>query len=564
MPQLKLWTLLSALVRLTAAEFGVAGQLFALQGSSDVNNAKLAWAAVNSASTYRVEQKTGTGEYSTAATVSGTAHDIYNLNAGSTYSFRITALNGNNQVDQSSIATLVPYTAQGTYSTHDNTQPSSTRLKSKLEANGVYYQYNYEAYSNGSFNRFVEQTSSNGYDFTGDKTVLTGATLCAPANYSCKLEAVTFLKNPSTNQFVMYAHYEKSQDYSLGWIAVAHKDPTADTLTFDGAYQPLGHDSRDLGFFNDGDAAWIVTSTDTNTNNNIYSLTSNWTAIDHFVVQVNQGGHREAPAVAKSNGLYYLFTSRAAGWLPSQPQYISASSMAGPWSSPVDVANTATFGSQSGGVSLLSSGQLEMNSNRWSSNWPTQGGPTRQLMLPISECSSAPQGSEGFVSYHYYRTVKYSDDITATGQGIYGVQSGRILSNGRPSSSSAGDANISAANDGIQNDPANVFVPSSVPFWYQIDLQDSHAISQVDLTTKLVQGSETFYNYNVTGSADGQTFEVLADRSNAVDVGFSASFPTTTQRYRYIRINVESVINNINGHAASWAAGIHEVTVYGS
>lgn len=154
------------------------------------------------------------------------------------------------------------------------------------------------------------------------------------------MEAITFLKHPSTNQFVvcklvadtgalltryallqMYAHYEKSQDYSLGWIAVAHKDPTAEALTFDGAYRPLGHDSRDLNFFNDGNSAWIVTSTDTNTNNNIYSLTSNWTAVDKFLVQVNKGGHREAPAVAKNNGVYYLFTSRAAGWLPSQPQY---------------------------------------------------------------------------------------------------------------------------------------------------------------------------------------------------------------------------------------------------
>lgn len=127
------------------------------------------------------------------------------------------------------------------------------------------------------------------------------------------------------------------------------------------------------------------------------------------------------------------------------------------------------------------------------------------------------------------------------------MQTGRILSDGKPSSSSGGDANIASANDGIQNDPANVFVPNGVPFWYQIDLQNAHAISQVDLSTKLVQGSETFYKYNVTGSTDGQTFELLADQTNAVDVGFSAAFPTSTQQFRYIRINVESVVNNVNG-----------------
>lgn len=339
----------------------------------------------------------------------------------------------------------------------------------------------------------------------------------------------------------MYAHYERSQDYGLGWIAVAHKDPSANTLTFDGAYRPLGHDSRDMAFFNDGNSAWLVSSTDTNTNMNIYSLSSNWTVVDSLLVQVNKAAYREAPAVVKSNGFYYLFTSRAAGWLPSQPQYISAQAMGGPWSSPVDIGNTATFSSQSGGVNTLSSGQLEMNSDRWSNNWPTKGGANRQLMLPISE------GSAGFASYHHYRTVQYSDNITTKGQGIYGVQSGRTLSDGKPGSSSAGSTNITVANDGIQNDPANVFVPSGVPFWYQIDLQNSHSISQVDLTTKLVQGSETFYKYNVTGSTDGQSFTLLADQTNAVNVGFSASYPTLTQKFRYVRINVQSVINNVNG-----------------
>lgn len=184
MARLTLLGFLPALANLVAAEFGLAGQLFSLQGGSAVNNAKLAWAGVSGASTYRVEQSTGNGGYQSAATVSGTTHDVYDLASGSTANFRITALNGNSQVDQSSVVSLVPFSPQGTYNTYDNTQVSETKLKSNLEANGVFYRYNYEAYSNGSFNRFVEQTSTNGYDFTGEKTVLTSITLCAPANYS--------------------------------------------------------------------------------------------------------------------------------------------------------------------------------------------------------------------------------------------------------------------------------------------------------------------------------------------------------------------------------------------
>lgn len=320
----------------------------------------------------------------------------------------------------------------------------------------------------------------------------------------------------------------------------------------------MGDDSRDTAFFADGNDAYLVTSTGTNTNNNIYSLDARWTAIARRLVQVNVNQHREAPAVTKSNGWFYLFTSRAAGWLPSQPLYITAQDMAGPWSDPVNVANTATFCAQSNGVDELSSGQYEMTADRWSASWPTKGGPTRRLMLPVS---FAPGG--GFSSYHFYRTVQYSDDITTPGQGIYGVPSGRILSVGKPSNSSAGTEGLALANDGIQDTPGAFFKPSAVPFWYQIVLQDSHVISQVDLSTNMVQGSETFYRFNVTGSVDGNTWTTLADQSGNTDVGFKPSFPTSNQQFRYVRIDVDAAVNNVNGHVANWAVGVSEVTVYG-
>ena len=285
-----------------------------------------------------------------------------------------------------------------------------------------------------------------------------------------------------------------------------------------------------MAFFADGNDAYLITSTNTNTDNNIYRLSSNWTAVDSFLVQVNKGGHREAPAVIKANGWFYLFTSRASGWLPSQPQYIAAQAMAGPWGAATNIGSTSTFGAQSGGVNEVGSGSYAMNADRWSNNWPTKGGPNRQIMLPLS---LSAQG--GFASYEYYQTVQYSDDVSTVGQSVYGVQSGQVLSVGKPATSSAGENGIAFANDGIKTNPDATFVPSSVPFWYQIDLQDAHAVSQIDLATKMVQGSETFYRYNVTGSTDGSTFTLLADMRNSVDVGFSAAFPTSTEKVRYVR-----------------------------
>lgn len=152
------------------------------------------------------------------------------------------------------------------------------------------------------------------------------------------------------------------------------------------------------------------------------------------------------------------------------------------------MANIATFSAQSGNVNQLISGQSAMTVDRWSANWPTKGGPNRQLLSPVSFSTEG-----GFAAYHFYQTVQYSRDVTTAGHGVYGVQTGKILSVGKNASSDSGTQDIGLANDGIQDTPGKFFKPSKVPFWYQVDLEKAHAISQVDLTTNMVQGSETFY-----------------------------------------------------------------------
>ena len=93
-------------------------------------------------------------------------------------------------------------------------------IKSRLRANGICYLYNYESASDRSFERFVEQTSRDGYKFSGNRTVLTREVLCASVDNKCKLERIQFLPNPSTGDFVMWAHFERSADYGLGQVAV--------------------------------------------------------------------------------------------------------------------------------------------------------------------------------------------------------------------------------------------------------------------------------------------------------------------------------------------------------
>ncbi|KAI9362565.1 glycosyl hydrolase [Zopfochytrium polystomum] len=579
-----------------AAEFALVAQLFQLQDAASaatgaaptapsstipVNNAKLAWPTLQNATAYRVLLNTTTV---VADNVTGNTVDVYDLPVGRLCNLTVLALNTTAPhlviVDMSVTVQVTPFVppAGVKYMVYDNSKPSTATLRSDVysKTTGLYYSYLYETAANGSVSRLVEQTSPDGYTFTGNKTVLTGSVLCAPANYSCKLERIRFRVNPTTGNIVMWAHFERAQDYALGWVAAAHKAPGDAQLTFDGAYAPLGHDSRDLDFFADDDgAAYVLSATNTNTDMNVYKLSADWTKVDALLATINKGGFREAPSTVKgADGWYYLFTSRASGWLPSAPQVVAAKSMAGPWpaaDAAQAVANAATFGAQSGGVAVLAVATnpqqqpaMAMFADRWSSNWPTPGGPTRRLMLPVNT-------NGGFAWYHFFRSVAYSDNgPSRADQALFGIQAGRIVSVGKPLTASDPSAALPLANDGTSSDPDAVYAPKTVPFWVTVDLGPAAAaIAQVDLTFKMVHGSETFVQYTVLGSNDAARFDLLANMSTAIDVGFSAAWPggaaaaAAATKYRYVRVAVDRVVNDVNNHEADFAAGVAEFTVYG-
>ncbi|VUC34749.1 unnamed protein product [Clonostachys rosea] len=576
------WLLCLIFCQLAAADLKLAGQLFQIKGEPIVSNAKLRWSLLASAESYRVQRSGGGHNQTVLEVVTGNSFDDYGLTLNTTYTYVVTALDGDSAaIEASNELGLTPYTPNlSRLTSFDNAPSFPDSINASLQvrdldasafAHGrrqdVEYRYDYEAFANGSFSHFREQTRTDGGEWTGERVVLTNHVMCASANYSCKLEGIQWKTHPSSGLIIMWAHFERYGDYGLAEVANLYTYPGDESLTWNGAYRPLNYQSRDLSFYNDGSAGYLISTTNGNADMNIFELASNWTEITSLLTTVNKGLYREAPSIIKpsSDGLYYMFTSRTSGWLPSQPQYITASSMAGPWGDPVNTGNTATFCSQSGGVSGIASGQYMMYSTRWSASWPTPGGPTRRLNLPLS---ISPGGN--FATFHFYPQVMYSWTLGEKGHGIYGIQSGKILSDGRPSRVTAGldTTNLTLVNDGTQDSPAEYWIPGKVPFWYEVDLGQAYNITQVDLSTRLRQGSETYYVYNVTGSTDGKTYNMLADQTNNTDSGFSVSFPgangTSAEGFRYVRVEVSGLYNNNNGNSATWAVGLHEVTVYGN
>jgi hypothetical protein len=78
----------------------------------------------------------------------------------------------------------------------------------------------------------------------------------------------------------------------------------------------------------------------------LYQLSDDYLTIARQVMRLSTA-KREAPAMFKQNGRYFIITSAATGWDPNQAQYFSATSISGPWTALTNVGDSTTYDTQS-------------------------------------------------------------------------------------------------------------------------------------------------------------------------------------------------------------------------
>ncbi|MGW4650678.1 RICIN domain-containing protein [Kitasatospora sp. NPDC004289] len=175
--------------------------------------------------------------------------------------------------------------------------------------------------------------------------VLTQAT--DPELASANIERPKVMYNAATGTFVMWMHKENSQDYGEARAAVAVSDTIDGDYTWHGSFRPLGEMSRDITTFVDDDGTgYMISAANENADLHVYRLTPDYTAVDAQVQKLWAGQSREAPAMFKRNGVYFLVTSWATGWSPNQQKYGTATSITGAWSGLSDLGDGVTYGSQ--------------------------------------------------------------------------------------------------------------------------------------------------------------------------------------------------------------------------
>jgi hypothetical protein len=226
-----------------------------------------------------------------------------------------------------------------------------------LFVDGYYYFFGENRNADGSFFAVSAYRSQDlvRWEFVSHVLRESSATELDPAN----IERPKVVYNASTKQYVMWMHWENGVNYGEARAAVATSSSATGAYTYRGSLRPLagsgvtdhgkpGYMSRDCTLFVDDDGkGYFVSAANENYDLNIYELAPDYLSIARLAAAPFKGGHREAPALFKRNGVYFLLTSGATGWSPNQAQYATSKSIASGWSAMTNVGDANTFYSQS-------------------------------------------------------------------------------------------------------------------------------------------------------------------------------------------------------------------------
>jgi hypothetical protein len=248
-----------------------------------------------------------------------------------------------------------------------------------IKVGNTYYLYGNDR-SATVFYRVNIYSSTDLASWTFKNSILTRTTH-SDLNNGNIVERPKIIYNDTTHKYVMWFHYDNAA-YSLAEVGTASCDTVDGNYTYLGHFRPDGHDSRDMSLFKDSDgSAYLISTTDGNAKTRIHKLTADYLGIASEVTDTLSG---EGISIFKKDGLYYGIFSSCTGWSHNDNWYQYASSLAGPWSSGVTLADagTKTYESQitytipvtgSGGTTYMYMG------DRWDGGNVT----SRYVWLPI-------------------------------------------------------------------------------------------------------------------------------------------------------------------------------------
>ena len=265
-----------------------------------------------------------------------------------------------------------------------------------IKVGGFYYWFGENRNPDSTFLAVscYRSTDLKNWEFRNNVLTANSAAELKPAN----IERPKVVLNASTGRYVMWMHWENGINYGEARAAVASSATIDGNYVYQGSFRPLaasgivdhgkpGYMSRDCTLFVDTDGAgYFVSAANENADLNLYRLTSNYLGIQSLVVQLWVGQKREAPALFKRNGIYFLITSAATGWSPNQQKYATSTSISSGWTALANIGDGVGFSSQTAYVVPVqgSSTSYLYLGDRWAGAWSGRVNDSTYVWLPLS------------------------------------------------------------------------------------------------------------------------------------------------------------------------------------
>ncbi|MGY1496852.1 RICIN domain-containing protein [Streptomyces sp. QTS52] len=215
-----------------------------------------------------------------------------------------------------------------------------------IKVGSYYYWFGENRNADNTFKAVSVYRSTDLKTWEFRRNVLTQAS--DPELAVANIERPKVVFNSTTGKYVLWMHKENGTDYTQSRAAVAVSDSVDGDYAWRGSFRPpSGTTSRDMTLFKDDDGtAYQITSAAGNADLQIWKLTADYTGYDSLAANPWPGTYREAPALFKRNGVYFMLTSANSGWKPNQQKYATATSIVGPWTAMTDIGDATGYGSQ--------------------------------------------------------------------------------------------------------------------------------------------------------------------------------------------------------------------------
>jgi sucrose-6-phosphate hydrolase SacC (GH32 family) len=145
------------------------------------------------------------------------------------------------------------------------------------------------------------------------------------------IERPKVIYNSNTKRFVMWMHID-ANDYSSSQAGVAISSVPEGPYTYLGSIQPNGQMTRDMTLYKDDDEkAYLIYASESNKTIQVCLLSNDYLSPTKNYNRITAAHDREAPAIFKYNGKYYLITSGCTGWSPNAATYAITDNLMGIW-----------------------------------------------------------------------------------------------------------------------------------------------------------------------------------------------------------------------------------------